>query len=99
MKRLITLFWRWWYRCHPKPSKYTREEALAIAKVYELDAEMMIAMKHGCTPDKALLEWEYLYNTEKRKPLGLPFTLICGERGFTLSPFGEMGSSPYSTIL
>lgn len=58
MKRLITLFWRWWYRHHPKPSKYTKDEALAIAREHELDAEVMMAIKHGCTPDEALQEWD-----------------------------------------
>jgi len=58
MKRLITLFWRWWYRHHPEPSKFTKEEALEIAKEHELDAEVMMAIKHGCTPDEALQEWD-----------------------------------------
>ena len=58
MKRLITLFWRWWYRHHPEPSKFTKEEALAIAREHELDAEVMMAIKHGCTPDEALQEWD-----------------------------------------
>ena len=58
MKRLITLFWRWWYRHHPEPSKFTKEEALEIAKEHELDAEVMMAMKQGCNPDEALQEWD-----------------------------------------
>lgn len=53
-----TLFWRWWYRCHPKQSKYTKEEALTIAKEHELDAEVLLAIKHGCSPDEALREWD-----------------------------------------
>ena len=69
MKRLITLFWRWWYRHHPEPSKFTKEEALEIAKEHELDAEVMMAMKQGCNPDEALQEWDvYRYdNVTKSK--------------------------------
>ncbi len=63
MNKLITSFWRWWYRRHPSPSKYTKEEALAIAREYELDAEVMMAMKQGCTPD----EWD-IY---PQKPISL----------------------------
>ena len=58
MKRLITLFWRWWYKRHPKPSKFTRDEALAIAKDFGLEIEATEAMKHGCNPDEALQEWD-----------------------------------------
>ncbi len=60
MKRLITLFWRWWYRRHPSPSKHTREEALAAAKQYHLEHEVLTAMECGCTPDEALEEWDIL---------------------------------------
>lgn len=66
MKRLITLFWRWWYRWHPTPSRYTREEALAIAKKYGQEAEVITAMENGCTPDEALQEWD-LFPLEVRK--------------------------------
>ena len=58
MKRLITLFWRWWYKRHPKPSKFTRDEALAIAKDFGLEWEVTEAMKQGCNPDEALQEWD-----------------------------------------
>ncbi len=58
MKRLITLFWRWWYRHHPEPSRFTRDEALAIAKDFGLEIEVTEAMKHGCNPDEALQEWD-----------------------------------------
>jgi hypothetical protein len=58
MKRLITLFWRWWYKIYPSPSKYTRPEALAIARKYNLEYEVIKAMDHGCTPDEALQEWD-----------------------------------------
>ena len=39
--KLTTVFWQWWYRHHPKPSKYTKETALSIAKEHELDAEVL----------------------------------------------------------
>ena len=65
MKRLITLFWRWWYRHHPEPSKFTRAEALDIARNYKLESEVITAMEHGCSPDEALQEWDiYPYNAE-----------------------------------
>lgn len=58
MKRLIALFWRWWYRNHPEPSKFTRAEALEIARKYKLEHEVVTAMEHGCNPDEALQEWD-----------------------------------------
>ena len=35
--KLQTIFWRWWYRLRSTPSKYTRLEALAIARKYHLE--------------------------------------------------------------
>ena len=63
MKRLITLFWRWWYRCHPEPSKFTKEEALERAKEFGLYDEVATAMGFGLSPDEALQDWDiYPYN-------------------------------------
>ena len=47
------------------PSKYTKEQALDIAKEYELDAEVLMAIKHGCTPDEALQEMDIYPNDTK----------------------------------
>lgn len=58
MKRSVTKFWRWWYRFHPSPSRYSKEEALARAKEFGLEAEVQQAIEHGCTPDEALQEWD-----------------------------------------
>jgi len=60
----ITLFWRWWYRHHQTPSRFTREEALEIAKKHRLESEVATAMQHGCNPDEALQEWD-LYPYDK----------------------------------
>ena len=63
MKRLITSFWRWRYRHHPEASKFTKDDALRIARKYKLEAEVTTAMDHGCNPDEALQEWDiYPYN-------------------------------------
>ena len=56
--KVITMFWRWWYHHHQQPSRFTREEALAIARKYKLEFEVLTAMEHGCTPDEALQEWD-----------------------------------------
>ena len=56
--KVITMFWRWWYRHHQQPSRFTREEALAIARKYKLEFEVLTAMEQGCTPDEALQEWD-----------------------------------------
>jgi len=65
--KLQTLFWRWWYRIFKTPSKYTRPEALAIARKYHLESEVLTAMEHGCTPDEALQEWDiYPYHTKSK---------------------------------
>ena len=58
MKRIMTLFWRWWYKRHPEPSRFTRDEALAIAKKHNLEYEVIKAMDNGCNPDEALQEWD-----------------------------------------
>lgn len=64
INRITSVLWRWWYRIHLSPSRYTRPEALAIAKKYGLEYEVIKAMDHGCTPDEALQEWDiYPYNT------------------------------------
>ena len=56
--KITTIFWRWWYRLRPEPSKYTRAEALARAKEHGLEWEVLQAMEHGCNPDEALQEWD-----------------------------------------
>lgn len=58
MSGLRTILWRWWYRWHPTPSKYTKEQALEIAKGYGLECEVQQSMKYGCTPDEALQDWD-----------------------------------------
>lgn len=58
MKRISTIFWRWWYRHHPSPSRFTKAEALAIAREHGLEAEVAMAMKQGLTPDQALEDWD-----------------------------------------
>ena len=66
MRNIITMFWRWWYRHHQTPSRFTKEEALAIARKYHLEAEVLTAMQHGCNPNEALQEWD-LFSYENRK--------------------------------
>lgn len=58
MTRIATILWRLWYRLCPVPSRYTRPEALEIARRYHLEYEVIKAMDHGCTPDEALQEWD-----------------------------------------
>jgi len=60
--KILNRFWKWWYQYHPKPSKYTRAEALAIAKRYNLEYGVITAMEHGCTPDEALQDWDIYPN-------------------------------------
>ena len=50
--------YRWWYRRHPYPSRFTKEEAIEIGKKYNLEREVLDAMKFGCNPDEALQEWD-----------------------------------------
>ncbi len=62
--KIVAKFWKWWYRWHPTQSRFTRPEALAIAKEHGLEWEVIEAMKQGCSPDEALQEWDiYPYNT------------------------------------
>ena len=55
--KITTAIRRLWYKLIPARSKYTRPEALAIAKKYNLEYEVIMSMEHGCTPDEALREW------------------------------------------
>lgn len=67
MTGIRSRLWRLWYRLCPVPAKYTRPEALAIARKHNLEYEVIKAMDHGCTPDEALQEWDiYPYNEEIR---------------------------------
>jgi len=53
-----TLFWRWWYRNHPTPSKYSKDEALEIAKKHKMETAVSMAILRGYTPDNALQEYD-----------------------------------------
>ena len=65
LKRLQSKMWQWWYRHHPSPSRFTKDEALKIARTYNLETEVIEAMKHGCNPDEALQDWDiYPYNED-----------------------------------
>lgn len=46
-----------------EPSRFTREEAISIARKYHLENEVEQAMKFGLNPDESLQEWDlYPYN-------------------------------------
>ena len=46
-----------------KPCRFTKEEAIEIARKYKLEKEVIEAMKYGYNPDEALEEWDiYPYN-------------------------------------
>ncbi len=60
------LFWKWWYKYHSSPSRYTSTEAIEIASKHKLKEEIMTALKYGLTPDEALQEWDiYPYDNAK----------------------------------
>ncbi len=62
-QKLITPLWQWWYRHHPTPSHFTKEEVIKIARDYNLESEVIMSMKNGCNPDEALQDWDiYPYN-------------------------------------
>ena len=63
--KFVTLFWRWWYRHHPSPSRFTKEEAMEIAKKHHMEQEVTVAVEHGCTPDEALQEWDIYPHLKK----------------------------------
>jgi hypothetical protein len=62
--KLKSSLWKWWYKNHPTPSRFTKDEALQIARNYKLEAEVIMAMKNGCNPDEALQDWD-LYPYQK----------------------------------
>lgn len=39
-------------------TKYTKEQALEIARKYKLEKEVLAAMKFGFNPDEALQDWD-----------------------------------------
>ena len=41
-----------------EPSRFTREEAISIARKYHLENEVKQAMKFGLNPDESLQEWD-----------------------------------------
>ena len=50
------------------PSRFTREEAMTIARKYHLESEVARAMQYGFNPDEALQEWDlYPYNETDNK--------------------------------
>ena len=64
-QRLVAPLWKWWYKHHPTPSRFTKDEALQIARKYKLEEEVIMAMKNGCNPDEALQDWDiYPYNNK-----------------------------------
>ena len=56
--RLQTIYWKWWYRHHPSPSRFTKDEALKIAQEHNLEAEVIMSMNNGCKPDESLQDWD-----------------------------------------
>ena len=54
--KIITKFWRWWYRHHQPPSHFTKGEALEVAKKHHLESEVLMSLEQGDTPDEALQE-------------------------------------------
>lgn len=65
----IRLYWRYWHKLCLRagyPCEYTREEALEIARKYNLESEVKLAMRKGCTPDEALMDWD-LYDYSRHK--------------------------------
>jgi hypothetical protein len=60
--RLFAPLWNWWYKYHPTP-RFTKEEAVKIARKYNLEEEVIMAMNNGYNPDEALQDWDiYPYN-------------------------------------
>ena len=68
IRRLQTIFWQWWYRHHPSPSHFTKEDAIKIAREHNLESEVIMAMENGCNPDESLQDWDIypnkLYNNQ-----------------------------------
>ena len=63
IRNLFTPLWKWWYKYHPTPSRFTKEEALKIARDHNMETEVIMSMKQGCNPDEALQDWDiYPYN-------------------------------------
>ena len=68
INRLISPLWQWWYKHYSIPSRFTKEEALKIARDHNLETEVIMAMKHGCNPDEALQDWDiYPYNVKNKQ--------------------------------
>ncbi len=60
MRRLLN-----WFGSDKQPSRFTAEEALQRGRKYGHEAEVKMAMKHGCNPDEALQDWDiYPYQEE-----------------------------------
>ena len=53
-----TLFGRLCCRLKKSPSRFSKEEALDIARLHNLENEIMEALRHGYSPDEALEDWD-----------------------------------------
>lgn len=58
LRSVSVIFWRLWYRLKKSPSRFSKEEALDIARSHNLENEIMEALRHGYTPDEALQDWD-----------------------------------------
>lgn len=62
-----------------KSSKFTKKEAIKIAKEHNLKAEVVLAMKHGCSPDEALLVLDIYPYAQKSNSIPLHKQISRGE--------------------
>ena len=57
MRRMLLPIFKWMLSAL-RPSVVTKEEALAIARKHNLEAEVKEAMASGYSPEEALEEWD-----------------------------------------
>jgi hypothetical protein len=58
IRLITTAFWKLYYKYSPEPSRFTKEEAIEIARKHNLEKEVVYAMKQGLSPDEALQDWD-----------------------------------------
>lgn len=65
IKKSCTSIRQWWCNHQSAQSRFSKEEALDIARAYNLESEIKMAIQQGYSPDEALQDWDiYPYNNK-----------------------------------
>lgn len=65
IKKSLASIWQRWCKHHSEHLRFSKREALNIARAYKLESEILMAIQRGYSPDEALQDWDiYPYNNK-----------------------------------